>query len=46
MPYTDAQLRKFAIMEKRGEKVPSDWKSYAKKQLKGKKSGGKKKKSR
>lgn len=37
MPYTDAQLRKFAAMEARGEKVPSDWKKYAKKQLKGKK---------
>jgi hypothetical protein len=42
MPYTDAQLRKFALMEKRGEKVPADWKQYAKKQLKGKKTKRKK----
>lgn len=31
MPYTLAQCRKFAIMAKRGEKVPDDWKEHCRK---------------
>jgi len=28
MPYTQAQCRKFAVMQKQGKKVPTDWKGY------------------
>lgn len=32
MPYTAAQCRAFAAKEARGERVPSDWKHYCKKE--------------
>lgn len=30
MPYSDKQCAKFAVMAKRGEKVPADWKEHCK----------------
>lgn len=31
MPYTAKQCAKFAVMAKRGEKVPDDWKHHCEK---------------
>jgi len=41
MPYTQAQCKKFAVMARRGEKVPSDWKKHCKKHANKKKKTGK-----
>lgn len=34
MPYSPSQCRAFAAKEKRGEKVPSDWKTHCKSPVK------------
>lgn len=31
MPYSESQCKKFAVMEKNGEKVPADWKKHCRK---------------